>query len=331
MLLNFRNKIDNKLYFYFGDKAQTVEEREFYKYYEYNLNLDLVPNDTYLNSITHQGSLDLNEILYHAQPYNFEMAIAMRPGFEFYKDWQLRLLEDIRYISHMLTDAWRSKDGIQPWSFVKSEHDYFYILNPLQNHIFIDNNVDSWIAKSEAEGLRVIEYPMKSLQQLSEEEWEPHFSSIEGVTYDADNYRFQTIETYKNVDKSGQVAFFNHARNNPDLQLYSNSKITGDDKIKLFQKTRKTIVYHSIYEKSFKTDIEKFENKISFDHFEDMFELNIPQDSVVLLGGLPTFKFMGNTMTYDQAVAFTINLVSQPKTSVWAKCVHTDQEIFIND
>ena len=327
--VRYRNKADNCVFFYFGDKASNREEREFYKHYEYNLNLDLVPDDIFLNSISHQGTLDLHEILYHIQPYNFEYAFALRPGFEFYKDWHLSILEEMKYLK--LDNKWKQKDGEKPWSFIRGNHDHFYIINPIQNHIFFDNNPDTWVAKSEAEGCEVIDANIRSLEQISNEEWKPNFGNIEGMVYNDNDYKFQTLSTYKSVDKKDQVTFFNYIRTNPDMQLYSNTKMTAQDKIDLFQTPRKTIIYHSIYEKSFKTEIDKFEEKIKFNEFEDMLELDIPEDCVILLGGLPSFKFMGNVMTYDQAVEFSTRITTRPKTSVWAKCLHTDQEIFIND
>ena len=79
--------------------------------------------------------------------------------------------------------------------------------------------------------------------------------------------------------------------------------------------------------------LDDFEEKIPFDHWDDLFTLfeNDVTDAVILLGGLASFNFFPKAMKSDKVLAFVYRITSMPKTTVWANCPHTDQQVFINE
>ena len=113
-----RNNQDRSLFFYFDEIANSNKQRDFFKKYETSLLYDLIPGDTYLNVLLHQGTLDLPTILYHCQYLNIKYAIGIKPGMEFYKDWDTNLKDVLKLIENEKDIVeYSEQEDKKAWSF----------------------------------------------------------------------------------------------------------------------------------------------------------------------------------------------------------------------
>ena len=336
-----RNSKQNNVFFYFGKKATNTKERDFYKHYEYLLQSDAVPTGYFQNVLLHEGALNLHEILYHLQPLKLNYVIGIKPGMDFHKDWSVQLLDVIKdFTDTMMVTYNHTQDDPRPWSFFRGKSKQFYIFNPVLNHVFSEDDEEAWIEKSRANNYKYFishENEFINLEEYGEElakNW--HFPKFE-ENY-KQMYKFQTIDSYKDtipVIHDTSMSWYEVCKNDPEIskQMYSKPAIGSDQKKELFQNKRKTLIYHSIYENELKNEFENFEEVVSFDHFDDLFTVfkEQKQDSVIYLGSLLSYRLFTSKMNYESAMAFTYSILSSPNSSIWARCFHTDQEIFIND
>jgi len=317
-------------YFYFGDVAKTVAKRDFYKQFESHLIMENPLIDSFVNVLQHQGTLELSDILaYIKLDHEIEYAVGMKIGHQWYgQDTTREIFNSIDSIknSENLGVTWQNVDSNTPWSFIKGSHDSFYIFNPLQSHVFIDHNRETWEEKSRTEGLRVVHCDklVDTPMMAKEQQW---------PGWEEGKYDNLTQHNYLDIDLSMQNENKEKMKAEVGVGIYSNSTLGSENKKELFSKKRKKIIYHSIYESQIKTQLDEFEEKIPFDHWDDLFTLfeNDVSDAVILLGGLASFNFFPKAMKSDKVLAFVYRITSMPKTSVWANCPHTDQQVFINE
>lgn len=320
-------------FFYFGKVSTTTKETEFYKKYESGLLMEHPTNDSFVTVLEHQGTLSLSEILsYIRLDKDIQFAVGMRVGHEWFGTDSLQgCLDEVHRIhdTEQLEYTWKLDAEVKPWSFVKGNNDNLYIFNPLQNQIFIDNDVNTWLEKSKAEDLRVVhgDSILDTPTLAKENQW---------PGWDQGRYENKTADNFQDIDYTLQNEHKEKLKKSSPNLIYSHSNLGSDQKKELFQKKRKTLIYHSVYENEIKNEFENFEEVVSFDHWDDLFTIfeKEKSDAVILLGGLASFTFFTKSdllNTVDKAQSFIYKMISGTKTSVWAKCPHTNQEIFIND
>ena len=232
-------------FFYFGEPSNSVASRDFYKQFESHLTMEKPVSSTFINVLQHQGTLDLSKILeYIRLDPMIEYAVGMRIGHQWYGQDSTSLifhnLESIREQEN-LGVIWQNVDSNVPWSFIKGPHDSYYVFNPLQNHIFIDDNVESWTEKSKVEGLRVvhcdqlIDTPMLAKQ----EEW---------PLWEEGKYDNLTQSNYLDIDLSMQFENKEMIKKEVGVGMYSLSILGSNNKKELFHKKRKRS-FISVYTK----------------------------------------------------------------------------------
>ena len=335
-----RNNQDRSLFFYFDEIANSNKQRDFFKKYETSLLYDLIPGDTYLNVLLHQGTLDLPTILYHCQYLNIKYAIGLKPGMEFYKDWDTNLKDVLKLIENEKDIVeYSEQEDKKAWSFMKGNSDHFVVFNPIQNHIFSNAGIESWKTASDKHNLVYIEDDrLVNLEQLTDS-WVEQFPKMPNLkeSIDDGHYSFKTIDDYKNKSRvtSPEDTWYETCKTDPELswQMYSKANIGSEQRKELLSVKRSKLVIHKIFKDSFKSEFDNFDEIIEIDHFDDFLEyFNNPiSDAVYVLGGLPSHRRMDKHMAYDQAISFHSRIRSIPNTSVFGKFMDTDQEIFIND
>ena len=336
-----RDKQDQSLFFYFDEVVTSDKQRDFFKKYETSLLYDLIPGDTFLNVLLHQGTLDLPTILYHCQYLNIKYAIGLKPGMDFYKDWNTNLKDVLKKIEgEQDVVEYSEQEDKKAWSFMKGSTDHFIVFNPVQNHIFSKGSIESWKTASSENNLVYIEDErLVNLEQLTNS-WVEQFPKMPNLkeSIDDGHYSFKNIDNYKikSTVTNPEDTWYETCKTDPELskQMYSHTAIGAEQRKELFSVKRSKLVIHNIFKDSFKSELENFDEVIELDQFDDFVSyfdnLQFVTDAVYILGGLPSHRRIDKIMNYDQILSFHSRIRSIPNTSVFGKFMDTDQEIFIN-